>query len=142
MKTLFRMILIVPRSVEFRRGVVALPTIIVISLIVLAGGIGIAGSGFVETLISFGDYESGQAFYAAESGVHDAIKRLLRDGNCACIYDLLINAARVSVRVEGENPKIITSTGRVGRKQRTLQVTATRDSNQKLTYSFWKEIGE
>lgn len=125
---------------RYENGIAAIPTVIVISAIILIAGLGIAGSGFVESLVSFGDYESKRALYVAEAGAQDAFKKLVRDKNCSCNYTLTLDSGTAAITVSGTNPKTITSLGEVGSKKRRIKVVVSYDTNDKATYTEWKEI--
>lgn len=129
-------------------GVAALPTIMVIALIVLVAGIGIMSTGFVENAVTFGEEESREALYAAETGIHDAVLRLTRNKNCesagvpACAsYSFSVGNASVAVVATGAgSPKTILATGTRKNKTRRIQATATIDGNNKVTVSAWTEL--
>ena len=125
---------------SWRRGVIALPTVMVIGLIVLLAGIGLAGTGFVETLAGMGSYESERAFSIAEAAAQDAYKRLGRNKNCICGYNGSFLDGTAEVIVSGTNPKIVRSTGRIRNKQRTIQLTLLWDTYDKMTHAEWKEV--
>lgn len=122
------------------QGVAALPVIIMIAMIIVIAGLGIAGRGFIEALVSFGDYESKRALYVADAGAQDAFKRLARNKNCSCTYDLAIDSGVAKIMVTGTNPKTILSLGELGNKKRKIQVTVSWDTNDKATYTGWKEV--
>ena len=96
-------------------GIAALTTVVIIALIVLVAGIGISESGFVETLLTSGEKESREAFYAAEAGAHDALTRITRNKDCnngvnppCSSYSFSAGDASVSVTVSGaSSPKTI-----------------------------------
>lgn len=132
----------------FMTGVAALPTIMVIALIVLVAGIGVMSTGFVENAVTFGEEESREALYAAESGIHDAVLRINRNKNCesagipACAsYSFPVGAASVAVAVTGAgSPKTVLATGTIKNKTRRIQATATIDGNNKVIVSAWTEL--
>lgn len=121
-------------------GLAALPTVIIISVIVLLAGMGIAGTGFIESLLSLGNYESKQALYIAEAGAHDALKRLVRDKNCSCNYTLTVGDGTATLSVTGSNPKTIVSKGELKMKKRQIRIVVSWDANDEVTYSEWKEV--
>lgn len=122
------------------RGVAALPLVLIISTIILIAGLGIAGSGFIESLLSFGDYESKSALYVADAGAQDAFKRLVRNKNCSCNYSLTIDSGTANISVTGTNPKTMVSEGILGSKKRKIRVVVSWDANDKATYTEWKEV--
>lgn len=127
-------------SRHLRRGVAALPTVLIIAMVVVIASIGIASSGFVESLVSFGDYESKQAFAVAEAGAQDALKRLVRDKTCTCNYTLTLGSGTATITVSGTNPKTIASVGAVGNKKRKIEVTVSWDGNDKASQTAWQEV--
>lgn len=128
-----------------QRGVMALPSIIVISLLVLIAGIGIASSGFFENLMSYGEIGSKKSLLAAEAGAEDAFERLTRDKDCSsCLsYSLSFDDATTNIIVSnsGANQKTITSEGNYRGKKRKVQVVVDFDSiTDKATQTSWQEI--
>lgn len=82
--------------------------------------------------------EGATAYYAAESGIENAMLRILRDQ----IYTgetLTIDGATVVISVTGSNPKTVVSVGKSGNFKRTIQAQ-TNYSNGYYTVSTWKEV--
>lgn len=131
-----------------KSGIAALPTVVVIALIVLLAGIGMIGTGLVENALTFGESESRQALYAAETGVHDAIQRLVRNKDCnnggspSCAsYSFPVGEGSVGVVISGaSSPKTILATGTRKNKTRRINVTVAIDINNKITVSSWSEL--
>lgn len=129
-------------------GVAALPTVTVVALIILLAGIGVVGTGLVENALTSGEDESRQALYAAETGIHDAIERLVRDKDCnnggsppCALYSFPVGQGSVSVAVSGiSSPKTIIATGTNKNKIRRIQVAVAIDANNKITVSSWSEL--
>lgn len=83
-------------------------------------------------------YERGQsAFAAAESGIENALLRLLRDPNYSG-ETLTIGEATATITVTGTDPKTIISTGVAGEFARTIQAIAGYTEGI-LSVSSWKE---
>ncbi|MBI4458169.1 hypothetical protein HY633_04355 [Candidatus Uhrbacteria bacterium] len=130
------------------KGIAALPTILIISLLVLIAGAGILGTSLVEDAVTSGDKESREAIYAAEAGIHDAIVRLARNKECnngvapSCTsFSLAVGDASTAVTVAGAStPKTITSVGTRKNKTRTLQAVVSIDANHKVSVTSWSEI--
>ncbi|MBI2515227.1 hypothetical protein HYV91_03585 [Candidatus Wolfebacteria bacterium] len=129
------------------RGVVALPAIILISLLVLVAGLGISSSGFLEGSMSFNDAEGKKALLIAEAGAEDAFMRVARNKLCnegglpdCSAYALSLLGGVASVAVSGSNPKTITSEGAIGAKKRTVQIEISFDSVNQASQTSWKEI--
>lgn len=74
----------------------------------------------------------------AESGIENALLRLLRDPSYTGEV-LYLDTGQATISVTGSNPLTITSIGAVGDFERTVQVTATR-INGVLTVTEWQEI--
>ncbi|MBI5306574.1 hypothetical protein HZB04_03250 [Candidatus Wolfebacteria bacterium] len=128
-------------------GVAALPTIIIISMIILLIGVGAASSGFIEGLGSFGELESKKALLAAEAGAMDAFKRIGKNIFCntggtpdCSSYSLAIGGATATISVSGTNSKTIISTGQVGFKKSKIQVVVSIDANGKITQTSWQQL--
>ena len=60
-------------------GVASLPTIIPLTVIILAIGIGITSLALTESLISAGQKQSSQALFYAEAGARDALIKIARN---------------------------------------------------------------
>jgi hypothetical protein len=75
------------------------------------------------------------AYYVAESGVEEALIRMLRDPGYTG-GDLTIGSANVEIQVQNG---VITSTGTYGSKVRKIQALTETDSNGTRVIS-WKEI--
>ncbi|MBI4226099.1 hypothetical protein HY612_03210 [Candidatus Roizmanbacteria bacterium] len=77
------------------------------------------------------------AYHLAESGVENALLRLLRNPNYTG-ETLNINEGTATITVTGSNPYTITSIGRNGNFSRTLQVVVNYNGN--MTISSWREV--
>ena len=128
-------------------GAAALPTIIIIAMIILLAGIGAASSGFVENLISYSELESKKALFAAEAGAKDAFKRIGRNKNCntdapiTCAgYSINVGDATSTITVSGGDNKTILSSGQVGSIEVRIQVEIYFDQNNKVIQSSWKQL--
>lgn len=77
-------------------------------------------------------------FYIAESGIENALMRLLRDPNYSG-ETLTIEGGNAIIQVSGTNPKTITSQGTIGNFSRTIQVRVDYTNNI-LSVQSWKEI--
>ncbi len=78
------------------------------------------------------------AYYAAESGIENALLRILRDPN----YNgetLVIDTSTAQISVTGSNPKTVVSVGQNGNFKRTVQAQVDY-TNGYYTFSNWKEI--
>lgn len=129
------------------KGIAALPVIMIIATVILLAAVGVAGSGFIEGLISYGELENKQALFAAEAGAKDAFKRIGRDRNCnlggspTCAnYSLGVGNATSSIVISGDNPKTIISSGQVENIISKIQVIVSFDSNSKTIQTSWRQI--
>lgn len=134
-------------KLKANNGVAALPTIIIIAMIILLASIGAASSGFVENLISYSELESKKALFAAEAGAKDAFKRIGRNKDCniggsstCASYSIAVGDATSTITVSGTNNKTILSSGQVGNIEVRIQVEAYLDQNNKLIQSSWKQL--
>ena len=122
---------------HFERGqaLITLLFFVLISLTITSGAIII----ILINSISVSRFQQGTlAYYAAESGVENALLRLLRDPNYAG-ETLTVGNATVVITVTGSNPKTVVSVGQNGNFKRTVQAQMTY-SNGYYTFSNWKEI--
>ena len=116
------------------QALITLLFFVLISLTITTGAIII----IIANSISVGKFQEGTlAYYAAESGVENALLRVLRDSNYAG-ETLTIGTSSVVITVTG-NPKIVVSTGQNGNFKRTIQAQMNYD-NGYYTFSSWKEI--
>ncbi|MBI2641878.1 hypothetical protein HYW87_04815 [Candidatus Roizmanbacteria bacterium] len=82
--------------------------------------------------------EGMSAYYIAESGIENAILRLLRNPSYAG-ETLNLDSGVATVQVVNRNPIAITSVGKVGNFVRKIEATASYTNNI-LTITSWKEI--
>jgi hypothetical protein len=82
--------------------------------------------------------EGAVAYSVAESGVENALLRLLRDPSYTG-ETLAVGSGSAVITVTGTNPKTIVSQGTSGNYYRTLQAVAS-DSAGILTVTSWKEL--
>ena len=78
------------------------------------------------------------AFQVAESGIENALLRLLRNPNYTGENNLAIGNGTVDISVTGSNPYTITSTGISGNFSRTIQVVVNYNGN--MTITSWREV--
>ncbi len=141
-----------------RSGVASLPTVIALSIIILAIGIGITSLALTESFISAGQKQSSQALFYAKAGARDALVRIARNKKYSCAsadcYSVSFatngctnnsGCARVSVSSDPgtqANPKIITSSGVVMNNTKKVQVSVILDLNSdgEIATSTWQEI--
>lgn len=130
---------------NYKKGVAALPAIIVIAMVILLIGVGISSTGFIENLSSYGELENKKALAAAEAGAADGFEKLVRNRNCsgACAnYTLEVGDADADIVISDDtaSTKKIVSTGRVGFKRVKIQVIVSFDTNNEASSTSWQEI--
>ena len=123
------------KSLQKGQALVTLLFFVLISLTITSAAIII----IIANSISASRFQEGTgAYYTAESGVENALLRLLRDPNYTG-ETLIIGTGTATVTVSGANPKTIVSIGQNGNFKRTVQAQATY-SNGYYTFSNWKEL--
>ena len=89
-----------------------------------------------NTIVSGGNFEQGtKAYYAAETGIENALLRLLRDPNYTG-ETLSLNGVTVNVSVNGD---VITSVAEYGNSIRKIEVETVYNNNIREVLT-WKEI--
>lgn len=84
-------------------------------------------------------FEQGtNSLFVAESGIENAMLRLLRDSNYTG-ETMTVGDGSVTIEVSGVDPKIATSTGTVGDASRKIQIQADYNNDIWRIVS-WKEI--
>ena len=123
------------KSSEGGQALITLLFFVLISLTITTGAIII----IIINSISASRFQEGTlAYYAAESGVENALLRLLRDPNYIG-ETLTVGAGTAVITVSGSNPKTVVAVGLNGNFKRT--VSAQMDyNNGYYTFSNWKEI--
>lgn len=136
------------------KGVASLPTILALTILILAIGIGVTSISFTESFISAGQNQSLKAFIYAEDGAGDALEKIARNKNYSGSYtiDFVSNGCSdnegcASITVTSgagstADPKIITSNGRVKSNVRKIQVDVVFDAslNGEISSTTWREI--
>ncbi|MEK7517630.1 MAG: pilus assembly PilX N-terminal domain-containing protein [Patescibacteria group bacterium] len=79
------------------------------------------------------------AYYIAESGIENALLRLLRDPNYTGETNLAVGDGIVDITVSGSNPKTVVATASAGNFKRTVQAEMNYSGGY-YTFSNWKEI--
>lgn len=123
------------RIKEKGQALITLLFFVLISLTITTGAIII----IIANSISVSKSQEGTlAYYVAESGVENALLRLLRDPNYTG-ETLTIGTGTAVITVTGANPKTVVVVGQNGNFKRTVQAQMTY-SNGYYTFSSWKEI--
>ncbi len=117
------------------KGLAFLPTILIIGIIITELGIALS---FVVYLSNFSAYSfrlSQEAFFAARTGVNDAILRVSRDKTFPLgfsDYNMSLGRAEISITIEKNTPAVnqdrITSIGSVLNRQRRIRAIIAIDS--------------
>ena len=132
-------------------GVATLPTVLLLGAMALVVAVSVTALSFTELFISQGSAQSSRAQFYAEAGARDALIRVARNMAYTCpgaaCYQIEFSPSGcpyndcAQVTVEGaSSPKTITSKGIMKSSTRTLQVTATLDTNGQITATTWNEV--
>jgi len=117
------------------QALITLLFFVLISLTITSGAIII----IIANSLSVSKLQEGTlAYYAAESGVENALLRLLREPNYTG-EALAIGEATAVITVSGSNPKTVISVGQNGNFKRKVSAQMTY-SNGYYTFSNWKEL--
>ena len=122
---------------QFEKGqaLITLLFFVLISLTITTGAIII----IIANSISVSKFQEGTlAYYTAESGVENALLRLLRDPNYTG-ETLTVGVGTAVITVTGTNPKTVVVVGIKGNFKRTVQAEMNYN-NGYYTFSNWKEI--
>jgi len=140
-------------------GFATLPTIMALTILILAVVSGMAAWTVSESLLALGQQQAQQAYLYADAGAKDALTRIARAAGYTCAttdcyqIDMIdgaengcstnngcglvtVSAADGSVG----NPKIITSKGRVKNNLRRIQVDVLISTNGEITSASWQEL--
>jgi len=122
-------------NLQTGQALITLLFFIIIALTVTSAGIIILiTNSFAASTVEQGT----DTYYAAESGIENALLRLLRDSTYTG-ETLSIGTATVTITVTSGNPITILSLAQDGKSIRKIQVQATYTNNI-LTISSWKEV--
>ena len=128
------------------KGLVMLPTIIILSLVVLAIGASMTISGFIESLMSKATIETQESFYLADSGIEDALLRIAYPDDfftSSGDWFLFASGAGPSINVSGtggDTTRTIISSVTDGKYKKTIETTVTLDEESGgITAIVWEE---
>jgi len=136
------------KSINFEQGIATLPTILVLTALVMSVGILLTTISGAENSAAAAWSASNIAGNHAGLGARDGLLRVARNKNLVSSYELALVAGGCSAPYEGcasvviaagSNPKKITSTGRVGSYVRKVIVDATIDQAGQVTGFSWTE---
>lgn len=128
-----------------QRGVALLPMVLVLFLLVMVVGVGIATISFSEGFIAATKDASDKAMVIADSGVQDALGKVIRDKSFVSAgYSLSVSGGTATITVAGSVPgtKTIISSGTLNGRTRKIQAAVSVDANGKVTYgsNWWQEV--
>ncbi|MDP3057821.1 MAG: hypothetical protein Q8N37_04905 [bacterium] len=130
------------------KGAMALSSVLALSIILLALGLAMAFSGFVQSDITYNQDKAAIAFYIAEAGAKDAMQKVVRNknySNAGYVLSLTTGSANIVVSKDvpaAERTEIL-STGAVGVNTKKIRVVLNtdtdNDNNGKVTIVSWEE---
>ena len=128
-----------------QKGAMALSSVLALSTILLALGLAMAYSGFIQSDIAYNQDKAAIAFYLAEAGAKDAMQKVVRNKNYSYAnpgYDLIVGSgsAKVIININGGQTEIL-STGTVGNNTKKVRVILNVDNNGKTAIDTWEEMG-
>lgn len=123
-------------------GLAAMPAIVILSIVMLAIGIAMSFSSFTQNNISYDNYISQRAYYAAEAGISDAIMKIARNKNYSADYSLSVNGgtANIAFDMSVPNQTKITSAGAINNYTKKIQAILNVTQNGKVTVASWNEL--
>jgi len=145
-------------SLHRQQGLATIPTVIALTILVLAIGVGITSLSLSESFVTLGQDYSTRALFYAEAGAKDALMRVTRKKNYVCstadcyTINMVSNGcstndgcAKVTVSSgigSIADPKIITSTGQVKTSVRKVQVNVVFDTAMfgEIATASWQEL--
>ena len=117
------------------QALITLLIFVVVATIITSGAIIML---FVNSLTANKLQQGVTAYYIAESGVENALLRLLRDPNYSG-ETMAVGSGTVTVSVTGGSEKVIASSGRTGNFIRKLEAR-TNFNNNIFTITSWTEV--
>ena len=122
---------------NWQRGsvLITLMIFVVVSLIIVSAAVLLVVD---STVISTNQQVGTTAVSVAESGIENAMLRLLRNPSYTGEV-VAVGSGTATITVTGSAPITILSVGRIGDFERKVQVTAVRQSGV-LTITSWKEV--
>lgn len=139
------------------RGAMALSSILALSVILLALGIAMAFSGFVQNDMAHNQDKAAMAFYIAEAGVKDAIQKVVRNSKYSNVgYALSFPNGSANISVCHNDDIIVCpgaglaqteviSTGVSGANTKKIKVILNTDASGggkgKVAIISWQEVG-
>ncbi len=135
-------------KINNEKGAMALSSILALSIILLALGLAMSFTSFIENNIVYNQNKASNAFYVAEAGARDAIEKVVRNKNFSNGgYSLAMAGGSATIVVNKDVPAAerteILSTGVSGANTKKIRVVlntdANNDNNGKVTIESWEE---
>lgn len=131
-----------------QKGAMALGSILALSAILLASGLALALSGFIQGDIVFNQDKANGAFYIADAGVKDAMQKIARNKNYESAgYDLVFagdSKATIVVTPSAGKTEIISTglvgSGVIGGNTKKIRAVVNVSVNGEVTPDTWREI--
>jgi len=139
------------RNFHHQSGIASLPTVMVLSLMIIIIGILITTLSFNENSTAGSWNKSARALSYAEIGAKDALMKLARDKNIATSTELTLVAGGCSAPFAGcvstviatsTGKTTITSAGRVEEVTRRITVESSVDAAGLISSSTWQELND
>lgn len=122
-------------QIQKGQALITLLFFVLISLTITSGAIIII---IINSISASKSQEGNLAYYAAESGVENALLRLLRDPNYTG-ETLTVGTSTVVITVTGANPKTVVAVGQNGNFKRRVSAQMNYNSGY-YTFLNWKEL--
>lgn len=116
------------------QGLIVLIVLVAMALTIISSAV---TSNVINSISTTRTQEGESARDIAESGIENALLRLLRDSNYVG-ETLSVGSGSATITVSGTNPKTIVAVGNIGTYRRTITVTAT-ETNGVLSVTTWSE---
>lgn len=131
---------------QINAGIAALPTILLLGGLIVEIAIAATLSAFLFVNTEFGIRLSNDAFVAAQSGMHDALMKIVRDKNFNSSFTLVVGNNSVDVAVckdicLGIGKDKITALGKAQARRRQLEASVNVNSlTGEVRLEYLKEV--
>ncbi|MFC1789382.1 hypothetical protein ACFLYY_00125 [Patescibacteria group bacterium] len=131
------------KNKKTNKGFAALFLSILILIIILGIGLGIASSVLNERIILNNITKSSQSYYSAESGIEDALYRLIKNKNWQNVYGFQIEDSWVTTTISDAvgGTRLLVSEGDTSERIRKLQIVL-EISADKISFYYGAQIGD
>ncbi len=133
------------------RGAAALISVLLLSMLILAVGLAMAFSKFVESDIVYNQNSSAEAFYMAESGARDAMQKTARNKNYEsagyCLLEGNKRAEVAVVKLAAQTEIIsrgvsgVSDCSSAGANYKRIKAVLDVSVEGKVTIASWEELG-